>query len=202
MKILLLEDHQLFATGLCKLLLDHFPTINIVTLHSVNDVVATAPWLASFDMMISDIEIPNEDVLELLESITDCAEQLPILVLSMHNKLPVIIRCQKLGVRGYMLKDDNEIVKAIELISSGGQYYSPKISETLSIVDDPTSMLLSPREEEIMKCVAQGKNNAEMAEILYISPSTVATHRKNINRKLQLTSPSEVTRYYYENYIP
>ena len=201
MKILLLEDHHLFAMGLNRILVDHYPNLDIRVFHSVKDVPIRQIDLATIDLMISDIEIPNEDVFQLIEDVKVCRFDLPILVLSMHNKLSAILRCQKLGVEGYMLKDDNEILKAVGQILQGKPYYSKKVIETLSILDDENTVILSPREEEIIKWVANGKSNSEMADLLFVSPNTIATHRRNINRKLQLTNPAEITKYYFENYI-
>ena len=73
--------------------------------------------------------------------------------------------------------------------------------QKLRILEEEDDVRLSPREEEIIKWVAQGKSNAEISDLLFISQNTIATHRKNINRKLKLTNPAEITKYYFENYI-
>ena len=198
MKILLLEDHELFASGLIKLIEENF---NEVSIHSFSTVTAIKNELSKinqYDLLISDIEIPGEDVFEIIEPVV---KTIPVLVLSMHNKLPVINRCKKIGVKGYMLKDDNNIDFAIREVLDGKEYYSTKVKTTLRLLDEFQNDILTPREEEVVKSLAHGKSTNEIADILCVSPNTIASHRKNIYRKLNLNNVAEITKFYYENYI-
>jgi DNA-binding NarL/FixJ family response regulator len=201
MKILILDDHSLFSEGLGKILNGHFTGLYLNKFKSIAELKNQKTDFNSYDLFISDIELPGEDIFKLLCSIKLEHPQLPILIISMHNKLSVIKKCKELKVEGYILKDDHElIIKVVENLLSGKEYYSEKVKQTLNILNKKEE-LLTPKEEEIIALLAKGKNNHEIAEKLFISYNTIKTHRKNINRKLGVTSTGEIVKYYFENYI-
>lgn len=197
MKIVIIDDHSLFAEGLSKIIQDRFCEADIQYFSTIKAFECAAIAGQEIDLIISDIELPGENVFEFFEEYS----QLPILVISMHNKLHVIRKCLALKVNGYILKDDNDkFEKAIDTVLNNGTYYSPKIKQKLTLLD-AKEQVLTPKEESIIKLIAEGKNNQNIADTLYISLNTIKTHRKNINSKLNINSTGELIKYYYDNYI-
>lgn len=197
MKIIIIDDHSLFAEGLSKIIKDKFNNVIVQHFQSIKSFENTNMILSEIDLIISDIEIPEENVFEFFEKYT----QSPILVISMHNKLHIINKCLLLDVKGYLLKDDHDkIEKAIKTLLNGGTYYSSKVKRILEMLD-VNENALTPKEETIIKLIARGKSNKDIAEELFISINTIKTHRKNINSKLNVNSTGELIKYYYDNYI-
>jgi len=201
MDILILDDHSLFSQGLGKIIKGNYQGLNCHFYTSIASISQAKIDFNSLDFIISDIELPGEDVFEFLSDMKNNYPIVPVLIVSMHNKLSVIRKCKELNIEGYILKDDHDLVLlAIEQILAGEKYYSEKVLETLSILDEKEK-LLTPREEKIIHMLSRAKNNHEIAEKLFISYNTVKTHRKNINRKLGLSKICEIVDYYNENYI-
>ena len=196
-KIITIDDHTLFAQGLCKIISDHFTDTEVRYFNSIKNFQKSDIQNSEIDLIISDIELPEEDVFTFFQTITD----IPILVISMHNKLHVIKKCMELGVKGYILKDDHDKVEtAIHKVLTGETYYSPKVKNKLNI-SDLEEKIITPKEREIIKLVVEGKNNQEIADNLFLSINTIKTHRKNINSKLQLNSTAELIKYFHDNCI-
>ncbi|RLD55086.1 MAG: hypothetical protein DRJ05_13535 [Bacteroidetes bacterium] len=201
MKIIILDDHSLFSKGLAKILEDNFNDIEIDIFNSIADLTKAYLDFNSYQLIISDIELPGEDVFTFLSELKTNRPNLPVLIISMHNKLSVINKCKELDIEGYILKDDHEfIMEGINEILSGHGYYSEKVKQTLDILNKKEK-LLTPKEEEIIALMAKGKSNHYIADKLFISYNTIKTHRKNINRKLQLSTTADIIKYYHKNYI-
>ncbi len=201
MKIIILDDHSLFSEGLGKILEDNFKDIKLDIFKSISNLTNASLDFDSYQLLISDIELPGEDVFTLLTSLKSNHTNIPILIISMHNKLSVIKKCKELNIEGYILKDDHEyIMEGINQILSGQEYYSKKVVQTLNILNKKEK-LLTPKEEEIIVLLAKGKSNHDIANEVFISYNTLKTHRKNINRKLQLSTTTDIIKYYYKNYI-
>ena len=200
-KILILDDHSLFSEGLGEILKSYFKSVVIHKFQSIKEVRDKNTNFNSYQLIISDIELPKEDIFEFLTTLKSDYPSIPILVISMHNKLSVIKKCKKIAVEGYILKDDHElIITAVETLMKGESYYSNKVLDTFSLLKKKEK-LLTPREEEIIKLIANGKNNQQIAETLFVSVNTITTHRKNINQKLNISNAGELIKYYYEHYI-
>jgi len=201
MNILILDDHSLFSQGLGKILKDHDEDLKLSIYNNIASLNSGEVDYRDLDIFISDIELPGEDVFELLSKIKSQHPSLPILIISMHNKLSVIKKCKELKIQGYILKDDHELVmEAVEALLDNKDFYSEKVRKTLSILNRK-GYILTPKEEEIISLLANGKNNHEISDILFVSYNTVKSHRKNISRKLELTSNAEIIKYYFENYV-
>jgi DNA-binding NarL/FixJ family response regulator len=200
-KILILDDHSLFSEGLGEILKNHFQKAVIHKFQSIQGLKSQSIDLNSFQLIISDIELPEENIFDFLRTLKSEYPKIPVLIISMHNKLSIIKKCKELAIEGYILKDDHElIITAVETLLNNKTYYSKKVQETFSLLNKKEK-LLTPREEEIIKLISKGKNNQQIAEILFISINTITTHRKNINQKLNISNVGELIKYYYENYI-
>ncbi|NOR87297.1 MAG: response regulator, partial [Bacteroidales bacterium] len=169
MNILILDDHSLFSQGLGKILMDHYHDLELSIYSSIASLNSAVVDFGSLDVFISDIELPGEDVFELLLRMKTQYPSLPILIISMHNKLSVIKKCKELKIQGYILKDDHELVmEAVESLLTNQDYYSKKVLKTLSILNRK-GIVLTPKEEEIISLLANGKNNTEISELLFVT---------------------------------
>lgn len=201
LNIILLDDHRLFLKGLVLLLEDILSDYKVHTFDSVKNLRSNKELLKHSDLLISDIELPGEDVFELFEQIRNKETRLPILVVSMHKKLAVIKKCKSLNIQGYILKNEDDLFpEAVLKILSGRTYYSPKI-ESFYKKAESNFDIISTREDEIIKLIAKGLLNQEIAEKLHISPETVKTHKKNIKLKLGVTSTQEIINFAKSNYL-
>jgi len=201
LNILILDDHSLFSEGLGEILRKHYKEAIIHKFKSIQELENQKTKIGIYQLIISDIELPGENIFDFLKKIKEECPQIPVLVITMHNKLSVVKKCKQLTIEGYILKDDHElIITAIETLLKKKTYYSKKVQDTYALLDKKEK-LLTPREEEIIKLIANGKNSQKIAEILFISVNTITTHRKNINQKLNISNTGELIKYYYENYI-
>lgn len=201
MKIIILDDHSLFSQGLGEILKDNFKDVDLAIYESIAKLTQQKLDYNSCDLLISDIELPGEDIFVFLNYVKSNFPNLPILVISMHNKLSVIRRCKEINIEGYILKDDhNLIIKVVKELLNGKEFYSPKVLKTLDILKIKEE-LLTPKEEQIIALIASGKSNQDIADELFISYNTIKTHRKNISRKLHISSVADLIKYYYENYL-
>lgn len=201
MKFLILDDHLLFSQGISNILESRFNNADIRIYSSISSLTKSEPELSEYDILISDIELPNENIFEFLKDVKERYNNLPVLIVSMHNKLSVIKKCKDFQIEGYILKDDQvEFVDVIKTIIDGGEFYSDKVLNTLEILDKKEK-ILTPREEQIVSLIVKGESNADILGKLFVSPNTLKTHKKNIFRKLEINSSTELVKYYYDNYI-
>jgi len=200
-KILVLDDHSLYLKGMVHLLKEILPECDVISCTSIKELERDKQRFEIIDLLISDIELPGEDIFDLFNFIKKEYPQLPILVISMHKKIAVIRKCKMLGVEGYILKDEDELLaEAISKTINGEIYYSPKV-EMFFRKATSTLQKLSLREDTIIKLIAQGFGNKEIAEQLFISVETVKTHKKNIKLKLGLNSTYEFINYAKSNFL-
>jgi two-component system, NarL family, nitrate/nitrite response regulator NarL len=141
-----------------------------------------------------------------LDAIELFKEQSPstrLLMLSMHDSREYISTSVMYGASGYILKDvsTEEILKAIETVAAGGTFFSTGVSDVLLErgTHAQKGKALTTREQDILLLIARGKSNKDVAATLDISARTVETHRKNIKKKLGITTTAGLTRYAIEN---
>ena len=200
-KVIILDDHTLFLKGMTLILEDCCANCKVSTYQSIKEIVSSSLNFEEFDLLISDIELPNENIFEFFATLKSNYPKLPILAVTMHKKNSIIKKCKALNIEGYLLKnEDEQLTKAIEIIINGGKYYSKTVMEfckkTKSI-----SINLSSREEEIIKLVANGYNIKEISDKLFLSQGTVKTHKRNIKVKLNLDDNHGIIEYARKNYV-
>lgn len=200
-KIIILDDHTLFLKGMRLILKECYTSCDVHVYQSIKALKQDHLNFDTFDLLISDIELPNEDTFGLFEELKQNYPHLPILVVSMHKKHSVIKKCKALNIEGYLLKDEDEqLTKAIEVILEGKEYYSERVVEFCNQTQN-TFNKLSFREEEIIKLIANGFNNNEIAEKLFLSAETIKTHKRNIRTKLGIHNTHEIIEYAKKNFI-
>jgi DNA-binding NarL/FixJ family response regulator len=159
-----------------------------------------------WDVVITDISMPDKSGLEVLQQIRRDHPRLPVLILSAHSEDQYAIRALKAGANGYLCKDSasEELVTAIRRILLGKKYITASLAEKLTFQfdqenDRPPHESLSDREFEVMKFLASGKVVSEIASQLCLSVTTISTYRARILAKMNLKTNYDLTRYAMEN---
>lgn len=154
------------------------------------------------DIVLMDLSLPKKDGTDAIREIKSNAPHTKVIALTAHNRDTLIFRALQAGADGYMLKSSNSdaLLHALDAVSSGKRYISPDISEALidgylrlGHKQDSTPLdLLSAREQQVLKLVAEGKSNIDIAAALCISHKTVEKHKANLKRKLGVHSNAEL----------
>jgi DNA-binding NarL/FixJ family response regulator len=205
LRILIADDHTVVRKGLRQILLDEFPGAEIGEVADGGELVKKV-MLSKWDVVVSDLSMPGRSGLEALQQIKLSHPNLPVLILSIHPEEQYALRVLKSGAAGYLSKDTapDELVKAVQKVLLGKKYISQAIAEKLANSFSPDNFLhpheiLSDREFDVMKLLANGKSVSEIAEMLSLSVTTVSTYRARIMTKMNLKSNSDLTKYAIEN---
>jgi len=200
--VLLVDDHPLVTEGIGACL-ETWDNITIVgTAATGNDAINKAMEVRP-DIILMDINLPDMTGLEATRRIKQKLPDARIMILSMHDNREYVVSALEGGASGYILKDVSsaEVATAIEAVYRGGTYFSAEVSRTLASPPSvlATNSVLTSREQDVIIELARGNTNKMIARNLDISERTVETHRKNIKRKLKITSTAGLTRYAMEN---
>jgi DNA-binding NarL/FixJ family response regulator len=199
-RILLADDHALVRRGL-RLILDGEPDLTVVGeagdgAEAVAAAVADPP-----DLVVLDIAMPRTTGLQAARELHRRRPDLPLLMLSMYDNEQYLFEALKAGASGYVLKSvaDRDLVEACRAAVRGEPFLYPGAVTTLIQDflrrDRAPASLLTPREEEVVKLIAEGHTGREIARLLVISPKTVDRHRANILQKLGLRDRTDLTRF-------
>ncbi|MBV8081237.1 MAG: response regulator transcription factor [Actinobacteria bacterium] len=200
-RVLIVDDHAVVRAGL-RLLIDAESDLEAVgeaasAREAVFEARATKP-----DVILMDVVMPDQTGLEALPTLLHEHPEAKVLILSMQDDPRYVREAFAAGASGYVLKEaaDNEVVGAIREVAEGGRYVHPELGARLIEAEaaaqrradaDP----LSDREREVLRLLALGHTNQEIAQTLYISVRTAETHRAHIMQKLRLGSRAELVRY-------
>ena len=198
-KVMIVDDHPMVAEGI-QSILETYDDIEVVgTLGNGQEAIDQVDRLAP-DVILMDLNMPRMGGLSATEILLEKHPDMRILVLSMHDSHEYISTALSHGAMGYVLKDvpTDEIKQAIDTVMRGDRYLCTGAEGALRPKDDSREALTG-REQTILLQLAQGKSNREVAETLDISVRTVETHRKNIKRKLGISSTAGLTRYALEH---
>lgn len=199
-RVLIVDDHPMVAEGI-RSLLESYDDLEIVgTLGNGQDAVDQAATLAP-DVILMDLNMPGLSGLNATEMILEKRPETRVVILSMHDSPEYISTALSHGARGYILKDvpTEEIYTAIETVMAGGEYLCTGAKGSLQPKTSDGRETLTSREQTILLELAQGQSNKDVANTLNISVRTVETHRKNIKRKLGISSTAGLTRYALEH---
>ena len=205
LRILLADDHTVVRQGLRKVL-EARPEWQVVAEAGDGREAVRLAEETTPDIAILDVAMPLLNGIEAVRQIARKAPGTRVLVLSMHNDEAYVTQMLRAGAAGYLLKDsaDVDLLQAVEAVAAGKSFFSPAIARV--IADDYVRQLedrgasdryelLSEREREIFQLIAEGKTNKEIAALLFLSPSTVDTHRSRIMEKLDVHSAAEIVLY-------
>ncbi|MDF8362471.1 response regulator [Achromobacter anxifer] len=207
-RLLLIDDHPLVRDGL-RLRLETVPQLLVVG--EAGNAAAAQAFLAACmaedpqggtlpHLALMDLNMPGVGGLELTALLHERYPQIAVLVLSMHDNPEYMVQAVKAGARGYLLKDEpaHEIVTAIDAVMAGRNYFSAAVAVRLSQATAPATML-TQRERDVLRHIASGEANKQIAQALGLSVRTVETHRLNIKRKLGIDGQAELIKYAVEN---
>ena len=207
-RIVIAEDHTILREGL-RMLLSSNPDFEVVGeaqdgLEAIRQVESLKP-----DLILMDLSMPRMNGVGAIQEIKKLNPTTKILVLTVHKTEEHILTALKTGAEGYILKDatHGELMLAMNNIFSGKSYLSPGISEKViegylegrkSVKSSTSWDTLTQREREILKMIAEGYRNKDIADYLCISAKTVEKHRANLMKKLDLHSASSLTAFAME----
>jgi len=199
-RIVLADDHAVVRSGL-RLLLDAEKDFEVVA--EAGDVESAARYVRGHHpaVLVLDLNMPGGSSLEAIPGIRESAPETQIVILTMQEEPAFARQALSAGAIGYVLKEaaDDELVEAVRRAARGETYLNPRLGARLAA--EPTVGApddLSEREVDVLRLIALGHTNAEIAEQLYLSVRTVETHRAHIQQKLRLTSRAELVRYALE----
>ncbi len=199
--VVLVDDHAVVRSGL-RLLLEAQEDIEVVgEAGNAKDAVFRARAFKP-NVILLDVVMPGESGIEALPKLLKESPDTRVLVLSMQDDPSYVREAFAAGASGYVLKEaaDEEVVSAVREIAGGGRYVHPALGARMVAAEaqeraaadaDP----LSDREREVLRLLALGHTNQEIAEQLYISVRTAESHRAHIMQKLRLTTRAELVRY-------
>lgn len=199
-RVLIVDDHPMVAEGI-QSILESYGDIEVVgAVSSGREAIARAEALVP-DVILMDLNMPDVGGLSATEIIQERCPEIRVLILSMHDSPEYITTALSHGAVGYVLKDvqPEEIKTAIDAVMRGEKYLCTGAAGSLSPQSQTSREALTGREQTILLELAQGKSNKEVAQALDISVRTVETHRKNIKRKLGISSTAGLTRYALEH---
>jgi two-component system response regulator NreC len=196
-RIVIADDHAIVRRGL-RQLLDGEDGFEVVA--EAEDVEGARRYLLGHhpDILVLDLNMPGEPSLEAIPSLREEFPQTQIVVLTMQNEPAYARTALSAGALGYVLKEsaDAELIEAVRAAFAGEHYLNPRLGAKVAAEPPPGPPDgLSDRELEILRLIALGKTNAQVAEELYLSVRTVETHRAHIQQKLGLNDRSELVRY-------
>ena len=200
-RVLIVDDHGVVRTGLRRVL-DAEPDIETVgeaadAERAVFEAIQSKP-----DVVLLDVMMPGKSGIEALPSLLQAAPDARVLILSMQDDPRYVREAFDAGASGYVLKEavDTEVVGAVRAVAAGESYVHPALGARLVAADAEArrradSDPLSEREREVLRLLALGHTNQEIATMLYISVRTAETHRAHIMQKLRLSSRAELVRH-------
>jgi two-component system response regulator NreC len=203
--VFLVDDHTIVRQGLAKLLEEESNLQVVGEAENGREAVGKVNELKP-DIVLMDIAMPMLNGIEATRQIRKVCPQTKIIILSMHSHDRYISELFSLGASGYLLKSSTgtDIIKAIHAALKGETYLSPSISH--KVIEDYISLKkksrpedlynrLSNREREVFQMIAEGRSTKEISQILYVSPSTIKTHRSNIMEKLKMDNISQLIQF-------
>jgi len=202
-RILVADDHPVVVNGL-RMVLDAQPDMQVVAAAADGEQAVAECLSHDVHLAILDISMPRKTGLQAAREITHRRPEVRVLMLSMHDNEQYLFEAIRSGASGYVLKSavDRDLVHACRAAVRGEPFLYPGAVRSLmreylerSKSDESLHRVLTPREEEVVKLVAEAHTNDEIADLLFISKKTVGRHRANVLEKLGMRDRVELTRY-------
>jgi two-component system response regulator NreC len=194
--VVLVDDHAV-VRGALKALLDGQDDLEVVG--EAGDLGAARTTVAELAprVLVLDVNLPDGLAVEALPELREASPQTEVVLLTMERDLTLARRALEAGAKGYLFKDAAhlELIEAVRAAAAGERHLAPAVAAGLKNGEAEDDPVLSPRETDVLKLMALGHTNREIAEQLSLSVRTVETHRAHIQQKLGLSSRPELTRY-------
>jgi DNA-binding NarL/FixJ family response regulator len=193
--IMLVDDHPLVRDGL-RARLEAVAHFRVVAEADSGAEALALVGSTRIDLVLMDITMRDGSGIEATARLYANYPDIAVLILSMHDKLEYVTQAIQAGARGYVLKDapGKDIVLAIDTVMAGGIYYSAAVARQLARPSAQDNQLTS-REQEVLRHIANGESNKQIAKALDLSVRTVETHRLNIKRKLGIEGQAELIKF-------
>jgi len=193
-RVVIADDHTMVRSGL-RVLLDMEPDLEVVA--EAGSVAATTACLHDHvpDVLILDVHLGAENGLDAMPALLDASPATRVLVLTMQDDPAFARKALRAGAGGYVLKEAPraDLVAAVRAVARGETYLHPQLAARV-VLEQERSDRLTPRELEILRLIALGHTNAQIASDLYLSVRTVETHRANLQSKLGVSGRAELVR--------
>lgn len=200
-RVLVVDDHAVVRSGLRRVL-DAEKDIETVGEASNAERAVFEALEHKPDVVLMDVVMPGKTGIEGMPSLLQAVPEVRVLVLSMQDDPHYVREAFEAGASGYVLKEaaDTDVVEAVRAVAGGARYVHPTLGAKLVAAETEErkraeSDPLSEREREVLRLLALGHTNQEIAALLYISVRTAETHRAHIMQKLSLSSRAELVRY-------
>jgi two-component system, NarL family, response regulator NreC len=199
--VLLMDDHVVVREGL-RALLERQDDIDVMG--EASTVAEAVAMDGDPDVVVADLMLPDERGVEVVRRLKQRHGKAAILVLTMVDNPTDVQLCLAAGARGYLLKEtaSSELVEAVRKVAGGEDYLQPSLGAALAKWKDAPGTVraravddLTPREREVLRLIALGHTNSEIASMLYVSIRTVENHRAGVMRKLGLRTRAELVRH-------
>jgi len=205
--VLIIDDHPLFREGL-KVIIGRDRRFEVVgEAGKGREGLRLAKKLRP-DLALVDISLPDQNGIDLSREIRSLMPEVRIMIISMHSKIDYIAESFRAGATGYLVKESAAmgLIKGLEAVSRGEYFLDSSLSREVvekliefppkeKSINDVSYNSLTPREQEVMRLLAEGLSRKEIAEKLFISPKTVENHRTNIMNKLDLHNSMDLVRF-------
>lgn len=210
-KVMIVDDHALMREGL-KQILELEDDISVIAQAADGEEAILRAIEFNPDVVLLDINMPKLNGIETLRRFKDLGIKTKVIILTIHEDKQYILETLKIGANGYILKDSDadSLIKGIRQVSMGKKYIQPSVEDLVKVspkFDDCHNEgiekinLLTKREYEVLTLIAEGLNNKDIADKLYISGKTVKNHVSNIFKKLGLNDRVQATIFSYKNNI-
>ncbi len=206
--VLIVDDHDIIREGI-KNILRNQPSYKVVGDAGDGEEALKKAQELKPDILLLDITMPKKGGLDIIPQINRVSKNTKILIISVHKADAYIMMALKAGVRGYLNKENaaEELLPALRKITAGHVYLSDTASAYLlkKTSQSPSELaaekILTGKEEEVLRLVAEGKTAKEIADTLFISPRTVENYKNNILKKLGFHKTSDLIKYAIKNKI-
>ena len=202
-QILIADDHGVVRAGL-RALLSAEADLEVVGEAATGEAAVRLAMQRQPDVVLTDIGMPGMDGIEVARTLAEQAPEVRVLLLTVHEDAALLREALKAGAAGYVIKRavESELINAIRAAAKGDLYVHPSLTRSLieeKEVPAPANNgalgRLTPRETEVLRLIAEGHTNTQIADLLFLSPRTIETHRANIRSKLHLDSRAELVRF-------
>lgn len=208
LRVIIADDHAVVRQGI-RGVLEEVEGLSVVAEAADGEEALALTREYEPDIVVLDVTMPGKTGLEVARELRDSGSEARVLVLSMHDDPAYVLEAVRAGADGYVLKDvaPSELRAAVTAVHEGREYFSARVTHQLSLglrkeieQEQRRSRLdsLTAREVEVLRLVAQGLTNREIAEQLGISPRTVETHRERVMAKLRIRTVAGLTRFVVE----
>jgi len=200
-RVFIVDDHPMVVEGIRSMLLQ-LPMVEVAG-HAMNAASCLGYFVSNTaDLVLLDINLPDQNGNEVCKILLEKRPELKIIALTNFDQITYLQNMKDAGAQGYLLKNSSidEIEKAMEAVLSGKEYWLGRDSVKESI-HEHNQLLLTRREIEVLKLIAEGLTNHEIADKLFVSASTVDSHRKNLMAKLHVKNTAALVRTAFENKI-